>query len=62
VGPEVVVVKGREGFRSVTDEAAGCVRVHAEQERDEQMVRVPKCFERLLSDPVMGRRVHQEHA
>ena len=62
VGPEVVVIKGRKGLCSVTHEAAGCVCVHAEQERDEEVVRVPKRLERLLSDPVMGCGVDQKHA
>jgi hypothetical protein len=38
------------------------MRVHAEQKRDEQVMGVPKGLERLLSDPVMGRGVDQQHA
>jgi hypothetical protein len=57
MGPEVVGVERRKGWSCVTDEAASCVRVHSEQERDKQMMRVPECLERLLSDPVMGCRV-----
>lgn len=38
------------------------MRVHAEQERHEQMMSVPEGLEGLLSDPVVGRGVHEEHA
>jgi hypothetical protein len=38
------------------------VGVHAEQERDEEVVSVPKGLERLLSDPVVRSGVDQEHA
>jgi hypothetical protein len=62
VRPEVLLVEGREGGGSVTDEAAGSVRVHAEQERDEEVVSVPKGLERLLAYPGMGSRVDQQHA
>ena len=62
VGPEVLFVEGRIGRSSVTDEAAGSMRVHAEQERNEQVVRIPEGLERLLSDPVVGGRVDQQHA
>jgi hypothetical protein len=61
VGPEVVVIERRKLWGCVTDEATSGVRVHAEQERDKQMVRVPEGLERLLSDPVMGRCVDQKH-
>jgi hypothetical protein len=36
--------------------------VHAEQERHEQMVGVPESLKRLLSDPVVGSGVYQQHA
>jgi hypothetical protein len=60
--PEVIVVKWRICRNSVTDEATSSVGVHAEQERDKQVVRVPKCLERLLADPVMGCGVDHKHA
>jgi hypothetical protein len=37
------------------------VCVHAEQERNEEMVGVPEGFEGLLSDPVVSGRIHQKH-
>jgi len=36
--------------------------IHAQQEWDEKVVRVPKRLKRLLSYPVVSGRVHQEHA
>ena len=62
VRPEVVVVKRRERRGSVTDETAGGVGVHAEQEGDKEVVSVPESLERLLSDPVVSSRVDQQHA
>jgi hypothetical protein len=38
------------------------VGVEAKQEWDEQMMGVPERFERLLTDLVMGSRVHEKHA
>lgn len=58
VCPEVVVIERREGWRCVSYEAASCVCVHAEQERNKEMVGVPEGFEGLLSDPVVSGRVH----
>lgn len=62
MGPEVLLVERGKGRCGITDEAACCVRVHAEQERDEQVVRVPKGLKRLLSDPSMGSGVDEQHA
>jgi hypothetical protein len=62
VGPEVVVIERGKGRSCVTHEAASGMRVHAKQEWDKQMMRVPEGLERLLSDPVVGCRVHQKHA
>jgi hypothetical protein len=45
VGPEVVVVERRESRSGVTNETASRVGVHAEQERNEEVVSVPKSFE-----------------
>lgn len=60
--PEQLAGEWRESIGCVTDEAANCMRVHAEQEWNEQVVRVPERLERLLADPVVGGRVHQQHA
>lgn len=60
--PEDLTGEGREGGGRITDEAADCVCVHAQQERDEKVVSVPERLERLLSNPVVGGRVHQQHA
>jgi hypothetical protein len=62
VGPEVILVEGREGIRSVTDETAGGVGVHAEEEGDEQVMDIPESLERLLADPVVSCRVDEQHA
>jgi hypothetical protein len=62
VSPEVLLVEWRPCGNGVSDEAAGCVCVHAEQEGNEQVVSVPESLERLLSDPVVGSGVDQEHA
>ena len=60
--PVLVAGKRREAPRGVADEAANCVGVQGEEKGDEQMVHVPKRFERLLPDAVVRRRVHQQHA
>lgn len=62
VRPEVVVVERRERRSSVTDETAGGMGVHAEQEGDEEVVSVPESLERLLSDPVVSSGVDEQHA
>jgi hypothetical protein len=62
VSPEAFLVEWRERCSSVTNEAAGCVCVHAEQERNEEVVGVPKGLEGLLSDPVVRSGVDQQHA
>jgi hypothetical protein len=61
MGPEVVVIEGGKGWRCVTDEAASGMRVHAEQKRDEQVMRVPERLERLLPDPMVSCGVYQKH-
>jgi len=45
VGPEVVMVEGREIRDGITHEAAGGMRIHAKQEWDEKMVSIPKGLE-----------------
>lgn len=60
--PEWVPGKGRVGHRRVADEAARGVRVHGEQERDEEVVGVPEGLEGLRADAVVRRRVHEQHA
>jgi hypothetical protein len=62
VVPEVVMIEWRKWVTSVSDEAASSMGVHAEQERDEQVVGVPESLERLLANPVMGCGVDQKHA
>jgi hypothetical protein len=62
VGPEVLLVERREVGNGVAYEAAGCMCVHAEQERDKEVVSVPESLKRLLSDPMVGGGVDQEHA
>jgi hypothetical protein len=60
--PVVLAGKGREAVGRVTDEAANRVGVQGQEKGNEQVVHVPKRFERLLSNPMMSGRVHQEHA
>lgn len=60
--PEIGTGKWRERCSRVADEAPGGVSVHAQQEWDEQVMRVPERLERLLAYPVMGSGVHQHHA
>jgi hypothetical protein len=62
MGPEVVFVERRESRSSVTNEAAGSVGVHAEQEGNEEVVGVPKRLKGLLANPVMRSGVDQQHA
>lgn len=62
VSPEVLLVEWRPRRSSVTDETAGSMCVHAEQERNEEVMRVPERLERLLSDAVVGSRVDEQHA
>jgi hypothetical protein len=62
VGPEIIMVERREIRSSVTNEAASSVRVHAEQEGNEEVVSVPKRLEGLLADPVVRSGVDQQHA
>lgn len=60
--PVLLTVKRREAVGSVADEAANRVGVQGEEEGDEEVVSVPKGLEGLLSDSVVGCRVHQKHA
>jgi hypothetical protein len=60
--PEVRAGKGRMGWDGVSNEAAGGMRVHTQQERDEKMMCVPESLKRLLSYPVMGSGIHKQHA
>lgn len=50
-----------EGFLGVAHEAAGCVGVEGEKERDEEVMGVPERFVRLLPDFGMGGGEHQQH-
>lgn len=56
--PEDLTGERRESVGRVTDEAAHSMSVHAQQERDEQVVSVPERLERLLPNSVVGSRVH----
>lgn len=62
VVPVILTSEGRNRGSRVTHEATNGVSVKAEEERDEQMVCVPEGLERLLSDAMVGGRVHQKHA
>ena len=60
--PEACAGERRVSVDGVADEAACGVGVHAEEERDEEMMGVPEGFEGLLPDLVVCRGVHEEHA
>ena len=60
--PEFLPCEWRDRIGRITHEAAGCVGIESEHERDEQMVCVPKGFERLLPDSMMRGCIHQHHA
>jgi hypothetical protein len=60
--PVLVTGKWRVALGRVADEAADCVGVQGEEERNEQVVDVPERLEGLLPDAVVRSRVHQKHA
>ena len=62
------VLSGIEGERldiirlgRVTDEAPSCMSIKAEHEEESKMVGVPKGFETLVVDLVMGGGIHENH-
>lgn len=59
--PERLAGKRRVRIDRVSDEAARSMCVHAQQERDEEVMRVPEGLERLPSYPMMSCGVHQKH-
>ena len=61
-GPVRVARERRDWERGAAHEASDGVRVQAEEEGDEEVVRVPERLERLLSDAVVRGRVHEHHA
>jgi hypothetical protein len=61
MGPEGFASKRRKGILGISNEAAGCVSVHSQQERDEEVMCVPECLERLLAYAVVCRGIHEEH-
>ena len=60
--PEPFASKRTIRLSAISDEAPGRVRVHGQQERDEEVMRVPKRLIALLSDLGVRRRVHEQHA
>lgn len=61
VVPEVGAGEGGIGEGAVADEALGGVGVEADEEGDEEVVRVPEGLEGLLSDFGMRGGVHHKH-
>lgn len=59
--PEISSSKRAERLRCIPHEATGGVRIHGEQERNEEVVGVPKGLVALLSDFGMRGGVDQEH-
>ena len=60
--PENLTCEWRESICSITDEASYSMCVHSQHERNEEMMGVPEGLEGLLTNAVVGSRVHQEHA
>lgn len=60
--PELIPCEWRDWIGRIAHEAAGGMGIESEHERDEQMVCVPKGFERLLPDSMMRGCIHQHHA
>lgn len=59
--PELLPCEWRDRIGRIAHEAAGGVGIESEHERDEQMVRVPKGFERLLPDSMVRGCIHEHH-
>ncbi|KAB8446195.1 hypothetical protein FH972_025177 [Carpinus fangiana] len=62
VVPEGAAGKRRVGLEGIADEAAGGVGVHGKQERNEEVMGVPKGLIGLLADLGVGGGEHEEHA
>lgn len=62
VRPKLLPGKWRKSIGCITNEAANGVRVESQEEGDEQMMRVPKGLERLLTDTSMSSGIHEQHA
>jgi hypothetical protein len=62
VSPEVLIVERRERGGRVANKAVGSMSIHAQQEGNKEVMRVPECLKRLLSDPVMRGGVDEKHA
>ena len=61
VVPERLARERRVRIFRIPYEATCSMRVHAQEERDEQMMRVPEGLEGLSSYSMMSRGIHQEH-
>lgn len=60
--PKVLAGEWADWVHGVSHETSGRVRVHCQEEWDEQMVRVPESLIALLPDLRMRCGVHQQHA
>lgn len=60
--PELISRKRRERLRCVSHETPRSVCVHCKQKYYEKMVSIPEGLVRLLTNLLMGSRVHHEHA
>ena len=61
VRPVIVSSEWRNGLRGISDETANRVGIEGKEEGDKKMVSVPESFERLLADPGVSCRIHQQH-
>lgn len=59
--PKCLLVKRRVRVSAVSDEASCSMRVECQEKRHEQMMGVPECLVRLLTNLVMRGCVHEEH-
>lgn len=62
VFPEGFPGKRRIGICRVAHKATDSVRVHAQEEGDKKVVRVPECLKGLLANSVVGGGIHEQHA
>lgn len=60
--PEFLSCKWRNRVCGIPHETTGGMSVECEHERHEQMMRIPKRFEGLLPDAMVGGCIHQHHA
>jgi hypothetical protein len=56
--PEVITGERTIRLRGVTDEASCGMGIQRQEEDNEKVMRIPKCFERLLPKGCVRGRIH----